>query len=165
MKMVGGSKARTAQRGGSYHRRTFAEVTKATNAMPTGTQMRVPRASGDEPVTGRRLVRATPCSPHRLTVLGYRGVKEIGRAAERFIGPGASEHQIPVNVGGKIVAASVCPRAWRIREAEAAGCAPAMEFASHARRPGAPVTRKADPAGRAVKRVPPRMPRCCGPPR
>ena len=40
MKMDGGSKARAAQRGGiSYHRRTLAEVTKATNAMPAGTQM------------------------------------------------------------------------------------------------------------------------------
>ena len=62
----------------SYHRRTFAEVTKATNAMPTGTQMRVPRASGDEPFTGQRLVRANPCSPHRLTVFSYQDVKEIG---------------------------------------------------------------------------------------
>lgn len=40
MKMDGGSKARAAQRGGiSYHRRTLAEVTRATNAMPAGTQM------------------------------------------------------------------------------------------------------------------------------
>ena len=38
MKMDGGSKYRAKERGGiSYHRRTMADVTKATNAMPAGT--------------------------------------------------------------------------------------------------------------------------------
>ena len=64
--------------------------------------------SGNEPATGRRLVSANPCPPHRSTVPGYRDVKEIERATERLIGPGANERQTPVSVGGKIVAASVC---------------------------------------------------------
>lgn len=39
MKMDGGSKTRAAMRGGiAYSRRTLADVTRATKAMPAGTQ-------------------------------------------------------------------------------------------------------------------------------